>query len=106
METVVATNITVAPLPAAAPTRGPFDTLADLQPAQTARVVEIAPTCQGPQRRRLLDLGLVPDTPVEAVFGSAFGGPMAYRIRGALIALRREQAELVRIRRGSESPTG
>lgn len=43
-------------------------------------------------RRRLLDLGLVAGTPVETVLRSPAGNPMAYEIRGALIALRNAEA--------------
>lgn len=43
-------------------------------------------------RRRLLDLGLVTGTPVEAVLRSPAGDPMAFEIRGALIALRNAEA--------------
>jgi len=49
-------------------------------------------------RRRLLDIGLVPATTVTAVRRSAAGDPTAYLIRGALIALRREQASKVMVR--------
>ncbi|MEW6227755.1 MAG: FeoA family protein [Bacillota bacterium] len=48
-------------------------------------------------RRRLLDIGLVPATTVTAVRRSAAGDPTAYLIRGALIALRREQASKVMV---------
>jgi DtxR family Mn-dependent transcriptional regulator len=61
----------------------------------------ISPLCTGLQRRRLLDLGLVRGTEVTAVIDSPTRNPTAYRIRGALIALRREQADLVHI-----EPTG
>lgn len=67
-------------------------TLADLAPGQVARVQSIASQCQGAQRRRLLDLGVVPGTEIRAELHSATGDPIAYRIRGALIALRRQQA--------------
>ncbi|MGI6363731.1 MAG: FeoA family protein [Bacillota bacterium] len=43
-------------------------------------------------RRRLLDLGLVVGTPVETVLRSPAGNPMAYDIRGTLIALRNAEA--------------
>jgi Fe2+ transport system protein FeoA len=43
----------------------------------------------------MFDLGLVPGTVVEAELRSPAGDPTAYRIRGAMIALRRSQAELV-----------
>jgi ferrous iron transport protein A len=46
-------------------------------------------------RRRLLDLGLIPGTVVEAIGKSPAGDPVAYRIRGAVIALRREEGRRV-----------
>ena len=79
--------------------RGPFETLSALSPGESAAVVGIAPACQGPQRRRLLDLGLVPGTVVTAELRGALKDPVAYRVRGALIALRRQQAEWVRVDR-------
>lgn len=75
----------------------PHATLADLAPGESARVVRLAAACQGPQRRRLLDLGVVPGTVVRAEYASPGGDPTAYRIRGALIALRRTQAELIQV---------
>ncbi|MBZ4686521.1 MAG: ferrous iron transport protein [Clostridia bacterium] len=46
-------------------------------------------------RRRLMDLGLVPGTRVEAIRRSPLGDPTAYSIRGATIALRKEEAQKV-----------
>jgi len=43
-------------------------------------------------RRRMLDLGLIRDTVVEALCQSPSGDPIAYQIRGAVIALRSEEA--------------
>lgn len=76
-------------------------TLADLKPGQSARVVRLAAACQGLQRRRLLDLGVVPGTVVRAEFTSPGGDPIAYRIRGALIALRHAQAQLIQVDLGA-----
>jgi len=42
-----------------------------------------------------MDLGIVPGTEITADMRSAGGDPTAYRIRGATIALRKDQAELV-----------
>lgn len=44
----------------------------------------------GPIRRRLLDLGLIEDTVIEVLQKSPLGDPIAYSIRGAVIALRSE----------------
>lgn len=52
-------------------------------------------TSEGPVRRRMLDLGLISDTEVEALQQSPSGDPIAYRIRGAVIALRSEEASKI-----------
>ena len=49
----------------------------------------------GKQRRRMLDLGLVQGTNVEALQKSPSGDPIAYYIRGAVIALRDEDASKI-----------
>lgn len=97
LDVVVARNVTVRTLPAGERADAPITTLLDVPPGGRARVVGLSPACQGSQRRRLLDLGVVRGTEVEAAFRSAMGDPVAYRIRGALIALRREHAEWVRV---------
>lgn len=51
----------------------------------------------GTIRRRLLDLGLVPGTRVEVIRRSPLGDPVAYNIRGAVIALRREESGQVMV---------
>jgi DtxR family Mn-dependent transcriptional regulator len=61
--------------------------------------VAISGACRGIERRRLMDLGVVPGTRIEAVMRSPSGDPTAYRLRGTLIAIRRQQAEKIRIRR-------
>jgi ferrous iron transport protein A len=55
-----------------------------------ARVKEL--TAKDLSRRRMLDLGLISDTIVEALRQSPSGDPVAYQIRGTVIALRAEEA--------------
>ncbi|BFK86519.1 ferrous iron transport protein A [Pseudoflavonifractor sp. DSM 107456] len=55
-------------------------------------------------RRRLMDLGLVPGTRVTCVGKSPAGDPAAYAFRGAVIALRRADAEEVCLFAGAELP--
>jgi DtxR family Mn-dependent transcriptional regulator len=100
---VVARQITVEVLPEADLKGEATRTLADLEDGQEARVIGIHTRLQGPQRRRLLDLGLVPGTTVTAELSSAGGDPVAYRIRGALIALREEQARWVQVDQAQRS---
>lgn len=52
-------------------------------------------TSDGTIRRRMLDLGLISDTEVEALQKSPSGDPIAYSIRGAVIALRSEEASKI-----------
>lgn len=70
--------------------------LTDLPLGKTGQVLEL--NAEGLLRNRLLDLGLVPETVVEAVRRSPVGDPVAFRIRGALMALRSEESGLVTIR--------
>lgn len=69
------------------------NTLADLIQGDTAVVCEI--TSNGSIRRRLQDIGLIPGTKIECVQKSPLGDPIAYLIRGAVIALRYEDSSCV-----------
>ncbi|PKM45464.1 MAG: ferrous iron transport protein A [Firmicutes bacterium HGW-Firmicutes-8] len=62
---------------------------------QKARVKML--TSDGTIRRRMLDLGLISDTVVEALQKSPSGDPTAYHIRGAVIALRSEEASKIMV---------
>jgi Fe2+ transport system protein FeoA len=70
-------------------------TLDQLDMDRAATVVAL--TNAGVERRRMMDLGLLPGARVEVVMKSPLGDPTAYRIRGATVALRREQARQVQI---------
>lgn len=52
----------------------------------------------GGMRRRLLDIGLTPDTRVECVGKSPAGDPKAFLIRGAVIAIRKEDCAQILIK--------
>ncbi len=94
---VVAGNLFVHPVDEEMP--GPYDSLDDLEMGESAHVVRISPACRGLERRRLMDIGLVPGTAVSLEMRSPTGDPMAYQIRGATIALRRHQARHVQVER-------
>lgn len=78
--------------------------LSDLPIGGDAMVYGLAPSCTGPERRRLLDLGVVPGTRIRCEFSSPFGTPRSYDIRGALIALRDHQADRILIHPSVSSP--
>jgi len=99
---VVAANLSILALPDAEEIEEPYERLSVLDPGERATVVGLSSACRGAERRRFLDLGLIPGTQVKAELRSAGGDPTAYRIRGAVIALRREQAEKVQVTRAEE----
>mgnify|MGYP001171436853 CR=1 FL=1 len=71
--------------------------LSDLIPGQRGLITGIDDNCQGIERSRLLDMGFVPGTVVEAAIRSPFNDPTAYMVKGGLIALRRNQASKILI---------
>jgi DtxR family Mn-dependent transcriptional regulator len=103
---IVAANISVIPdTPTVAIETSTDEPLHHLKLDESGTVTGISPRCHGVERRRLLDLGIVPGTVVRAEMISPSGDPIAYRVRGALIALRREQSELIRIVHGETAAT-
>ncbi|MFL7813981.1 MAG: DtxR family transcriptional regulator [Anaerolineales bacterium] len=95
---IVAANISVVPLQKEAPQGDlggvPLDTL---KPGQSGTVTGISPRSRGVERRRLLDLGVIPGTEISVEMLSPGGDPTAYRIRGTVIALRSTQARLIQV---------
>jgi DtxR family Mn-dependent transcriptional regulator len=73
--------------------------LSDVHPGEKAEVVGISPFIHGLARSRLLDLGFVPGTVTQIDLMGPAGDPIAYVVRGAAIALRREQSERILVRR-------
>ncbi|MGA9532891.1 MAG: metal-dependent transcriptional regulator [Anaerolineales bacterium] len=101
---IVAANVTVSVVPEAQvdePTAG--IPLSELKPGERGRVISLSMAVRGPERRRLLDLGLLPGTEIRSELVSPSGDPTAYRIRGAAIALRQEQADWIRVEREVEA---
>ncbi len=95
---IVAANIAVAPLPEIPQDdEMPGEALSSLQPGQTSRVLRLSRRIRGAERRRLMDLGVLPGTEVAHEMSSMAGDPTAYRIRDAVIAFRKSQADLIYI---------
>ena len=72
-------------------------TLNELRPGESARVRGLLPDGGRNIVSRLLDLGFTRGARVRCLFAAPGGDPRAYRIRGAVIALRSEDAGLVRL---------
>lgn len=76
-----------------------YDLLSSLKIGEQAEVMGISPNCRGQQRRRLMDLGIVPGSSVSAVIKSASGDPVGYRVMGTTIGIRKQHADQVFINR-------
>ena len=68
-----------------------YITLDNLDLGKTAKVIAI--NNKGSIRRRLLDIGIVPDSLIKAVFKSPFNDPIAYEIKNATIAIRKKDSK-------------
>ena len=79
-------------------------TLNDIKPGEHAVVHSLK--CTGSMRRRLLDIGLISNTEVECVGTSPGKDLCAYLIRGAVIAIRREDCKDILIFDKGEKPDG
>ena len=71
--------------------------LSDISEGETAVVTELL--ISGGIRRRLQDIGLIRGTPVSCFLRGTAGDISAFLIRGAVIALRREDSERVIVRK-------
>lgn len=76
-----------------------YDLLSSLSIGEDAEVIGISPNCRGQQRRRLMDLGIVPGSIISAVMKSASGDPVGYRVLGTTIGIRKQHADFVFINR-------
>jgi DtxR family Mn-dependent transcriptional regulator len=94
----VAANVHVAPLPEE--TRLPAGTIGldELKQDQRAKIIALDEAVQGFTRRRFLDLGMTPGAEIFPELQNFFGDPRGYRIRGTLIALRKDQAAQIWVR--------
>ena len=93
---IVASNISVLPLKQPVEIEH-LERLSSLKIGEKGQVVNISPACRGAERRRFMDLGILPGTVIKAEMVSPSGDPTAYRIRQALIGLRKEQADYINI---------
>jgi Fe2+ transport system protein FeoA len=70
--------------------------LSDLAPGCTGTVLAVEDS--GAVGRRLLDLGLLPGTPIRVVRHAPLGDPSVFELRGYQLCLRRSESARVRVR--------
>lgn len=94
----VAANVQVAPLKDEQYPQRETIALSKLPMRQEAEIINLDDSVQGFTRRRFLDLGLTPGAVISPELDNFFGDPRGYRVRGTLIALRKEQAEKIKVK--------
>ena len=71
-------------------------TLRDLKPGDQGKVVSLGE--KGPLRRRIMEMGVTPGTPIKVVKVAPLGDPIEVNLRGYELSLRKEEARQIEIR--------
>lgn len=69
--------------------------LASLKKGHSAVIEQVGGNIEGIQRRRLLDLGIVPGASILYRYEGPVGSTRAFEVYGSLVALRREQYDQI-----------
>ncbi len=96
---IVAANITVVVLKKHEVIEENIARLSSLKENETAHILGISKESRGENRRRLLDLGFVKGTEISIDLVSPLRNPKAYMVKGTSIALRRNQASKILIKK-------
>jgi ferrous iron transport protein A len=74
----------------------PVPTLLEVPKRQTVVVEEVRG--DRPFRRRIMEMGLVPGTPVRVIAVAPLGDPLTLELRASRLSIRKREAEQVRVR--------
>ncbi len=96
---IVAANITVAGLEKDEIIEENIVRLSSLKENEFAHILGISKESRGDNRRRLLDLGFVKGTKISIDLMSPMRNPTAYLVKGTSIALRKDQASKILIKK-------
>ncbi|WNH08516.1 DtxR family transcriptional regulator [Thalassobellus suaedae] len=96
---IVAANLTVAPIEQEVVIEDNIARLSSLKESDTAKIIGISKESRGESRRRLLDLGFVKGADISIDLMNPLGEPHAYLIKGTSIALRKDQAKKILIKK-------
>ncbi|MDO7172285.1 DtxR family transcriptional regulator [Mariniflexile sp. AS56] len=96
---IVAANLTVAGIEKEVVIEDNIARLSSLKAEETAKITGISKESRGESRRRLLDLGFVKGATIKIDLTNPLGEPHAYLIKGTSIALRKDQAAKILIKK-------
>ena len=72
-----------------------LDTLDNIKINDVVRVININDKCN--IKRRLMDIGVVPNTYIKLLYRSVFGDPKAYLVRNTVIAIRDMDSKYIEV---------
>ncbi len=75
--------------------------MSELQKGESGIVIEI--NTKGLMRQRLMEMGLTRGVEVKFLRKGAFGDPTSYLIRGTVIALRKEEASEIKVKKNDSN---
>ena len=96
---IVASNLTVLPIEKEVVIEDNIARLSGLQEDEEAEIIGISKESRGESRRRLLDLGFVKGSKIKIDLLNPLGDPHAYLVKGTSIALRKDQASKILIKK-------
>ena len=96
---IVASNLTVSPIENEISIEDNVARLSGLKEGETAEIIGISKESRGESRRRLLDLGFVKGSKIKIDLINPLGDPHAYLVKGTSIALRKDQASKILIKK-------
>lgn len=96
---IVAANLTVSPIEKEVILEDNIARLSSLKEHESAKIIGISKESRGESRRRLLDLGFVKGAEISIDLMNPLGEPNAYLIKGTSIALRKNQAAKILIKK-------
>lgn len=67
--------------------------LSELKSGQKAKIVKIDETM--PNRTRFSEVGFIPGMVIERLFTGLFDDPIAFRVLGAIMSIRKKDAEYI-----------
>ncbi len=73
-----------------------YFSLADINSGETAVITDVSLT--GGIKRRLQDIGIIEGTKIKCLFKSPLCDPIAYLVRGAVIAIRCEDSKSITVK--------
>lgn len=72
-------------------------TAAELKPGERAIIKDV--DNDHPSSHRLLEVGFTPGQEIEFISGAVFSDPMAFSIRGTIVAIRKNEASCILIKK-------